>query len=250
MKVAISQPSYLPWSGFFDLVDQVDRFVLLDDAQFVKQSWHQRNRIKSPSGLLWLTVPVIFRGRLGQPLCDVMIREPQFWEKHVRAVEVSYGKARYFERYYPTLKEVLQDRSLSGRLLDLNIELIRWLAKELGVTTPMVRSSTLCVEGKRSARLVSICKLLGAADYVSPRSATYLLEDEGLFNEGGLKIWFQNYTHPTYEQRFPPFLPFASALDLLFNHGPESGGIMRSGRGQPFAPEQLQAPAAGCEALS
>ncbi|MGC2821293.1 MAG: WbqC family protein, partial [Candidatus Sulfotelmatobacter sp.] len=65
MKVAISQPSYLPWSGFFDLVDQVDQFVLLDDAQFVKQSWHQRNRIKSPSGLLWLTVPVIFRGRLG-----------------------------------------------------------------------------------------------------------------------------------------------------------------------------------------
>ncbi len=250
MKIAISQPTYLPWCGFFDLVDQVDRFVLLDDAQFVKQSWHQRNRIKSSSGLLWLTVPVIFRGRLGQPLCDVMIREPQFWEKHVRALEVNYGRARYFDRYYLTLKKILQDQSLSGRLLDLNIELIRWLAQELDVTTPMVRASALCVEGKKSVRLVSFCKLLGADDYVSPRSASYLLEDVKLFDEGGVKVWFQNYTHPTYEQRFPPFLPFASVLDLLFNHGPASGGIMRSGRGQPIAPEQLPAPPAKCEALN
>ena len=246
MKVAISQPSYLPWSGFFDLVDQVDQFVLLDDAQFVKQSWHQRNRIKSPSGLQWLTVPVIFRGRLGQPLCEAIIREPQFWEKHVRAVEVNYGKARYFERYYPTLKKILQHWSQSGRLVDLNIELIRWLSNELEVTTPIVRSSALSVEGKRSARLVSICKLLGAADYVSPRSASYLIEDVKLFNEGGLNVWFQNYTHPTYEQRFPPFVPFASVLDLLFNHGAESGGIMRGGRGRPSAPEELQATAAEC----
>lgn len=246
MKIAISQPSYLPWSGFFDLVDQVDQFVLLDDAQFVKQSWHQRNRIKSPSGLLWLTVPVVFRGRLGQPLCEVMIRDTQFWEKHARAVEVNYGKARFFDQYYPALKEILQKCSRGGRLIDLSIELIQWLAKEMNVATPMVRSSALGVEGKRSARLVSVCKLLGAADYVSPRSAVYLLEDERLFMESGLNIWFQNYTHPTYEQRFPPFVPYASALDLLFNHGLESGGIMRSGRGQLFAPEELRAVAAEC----
>lgn len=248
MKVAISQPSYLPWSGFFDLVDQVDQFVLLDDAQFVKQSWHQRNRIKSTSGLLWLTVPVIFRGRLGQPIYEVMIREPQFWEKHVRAVEVNYGKARYFERYYPSLKKILQDCSQSGRLVDLNIELIRWLGTELEVTTPMVRSSALSIEGTRSARLVSICKLLGGTDYVSPRSASYLIEDGKLFSESGLNVWFQNYTHPTYEQRFPPFVPFASVLDLLFNRGPESGVIMRRGRGRPLAPEELQVTAAECGA--
>jgi len=250
VKAAISQPSYLPWSGFFDLIDQVDQFVLLDDAQFVKQSWHQRNRIKSSSGLQWLTVPVMFRGRLGQPLCDVTIREPRFWEKHVRAVEVSYGRARFFESYYPTFQDLLQAGALSGNLLDLNIELIRWLAKELNVTTPMVRSSTLNVEGKRSARLVSICKSLGAAEYVSPRSASYLLEDVSLFNEVALKVWFQNYVHPMYEQRFPPFLPFASTLDLLFNHGPESGAIMRSGRGPLFVPEQLERPSAECGVLS
>jgi hypothetical protein len=250
VKVAISQPTYLPWSGFFDLVDQVDQFVLLDDAQFVKQSWHQRNRIKSASGLQWLTVPVVFRGHLGQPLCEVMIRDPQFWEKHARAVGVNYGRARYFERYYPALKEILENHSQGGRLLDLNIDLIQWLARELSVTTPMVQSSKLNVEGKRSARLVSLCKLLGAKDYLSPRSATYLLEDVGLFEESGLKVWFQNYVPSTYDQRFPPFAAYASALDMLFNHGPESGEIMRKGRGLPFAPEQLRGLIAEREALS
>lgn len=239
MNVAISQPTYLPWSGFFDLIDQVDQFVLLDDVQFVKQSWHRRNRIKSSRGLMWLTVPVVFHGLRGQPISEVAIREPRFWEKHVRAVEVNYGRAPFFENYYPAFRELMQRGAHGGNLLELNIELIRWLAGELNVTTPLVRSSTLHVEAKRSARLVSICKCLGASQYVSPRSAYYLLEDVSLFTDAALKLGFHNYTHPIYEQRFPPFLPFASTLDLLFNHGPESGAIMRSGRGPLLAPEEL-----------
>ncbi len=223
---------------------------MLDDAQFVKQSWHQRNRIKSPSGLMWLTVPVAFRGLLGQPLCEVMIRDIRFWEKHLRAVEVNYGRAPYFDEYYPKLRRILQNFSQGGRLVDLNVDLIQWLTKELGVTTPLLRASELGAEGKRSARLVSLCKLLGAVDYVSPSSAVYLLDDVGLFSGSGLKVWFQNYTHPVYEQRFPPFVPYASVLDLLFNHGPDSCEIMRRGRGQPFAPEQLRTLAAACEAAS
>ena len=249
MKIAISQPGYLPWCGFFDLMDQVDQFVLLDDAQFVKQSWDQRNRIKSSTGLQWLTVPVIFRGRLGQPLCEVEIREPQFWQKHLRSAEVNYGKARFFADYFPGLKEILEKCEPGQRLIDLNIALIEWLARELAVKTPMVRASTLGVEGKRSGRLVSMCKLLGASDYLSPRSAIYLLDDLAMFEEAGQKVWFHNYKHPEYEQRFPPFLPYASVLDLLFNKGPEAGEIMRSGRGQPFIPEQVRAMSAECEAL-
>jgi len=250
VKIAISQPSYLPWCGFFDLIDQVDRFVLLDDAQFVKQSWHQRNRIKSPTGLQWLTVPVIFRGLLGQPLCDVIIRDLSFWEKHLRAVEVNYGRALYFDLCFPALKAIVEKVSLNPRLTDLNIALIRWMAKELNITTPLVLSSTLRVEGIRSPRLVSICKLLGASEYVSPRSATYLLEDESLFLDAGLNLCFQNYTHPVYEQRFPPFVPYASALDLLLNHGPESGEIMRSGRRESLVSSELLAAIAEDETLT
>lgn len=248
VKIAISQPGYLPWAGFFDLIDQVDQFLLLDDAQFVKQSWDQRNRIKSSTGLQWLTVPVVFRGCLGQPLCEVEIREPQFWQKHLRSIEVNYGKARYFESYFPQLKEILERYGPGEKLIDLNLALIQWLAGELAVKTPMVRASTLGVEGKRSGRLVSMCKLVGATDYLSPRSAIYLLDDLAMFAEAGVKVWFQNYTHPEYEQRFPPFLPYASVLDLLFNKGPESGEILRSGRGQPFTPVQVRATSAECEA--
>lgn len=249
MKIAISQPGYLPWSGFFDLVDQVDQFVLLDDAQFVKQSWDQRNRIKSSTGLQWLTVPVVFRGRLGQPLCEVEIREPEFWQKHLRSVEVNYGKARYFANYFPRLKEIMEKCRPEQKLIDLNLTLMEWLMVELGVKTPLLRASTLGVEGKRSGRLVSMCKLLGATDYLSPRSAIYLLDDLAMFADVGLKVWFQNYKHPEYDQRFPPFVPYASVLDLLLNKGPEAGEIMRSGRGQAFSPEQVRAMSAECEAL-
>ncbi|HSS98216.1 MAG TPA: WbqC family protein [Terriglobales bacterium] len=240
MRIAISQPGYLPWGGFFDLIDQVDRFVLLDDAQFVRQSWDQRNRIKTSAGLQWLTVPVVFRGRLGEPLCDVMIRDGAALEKHLRSIEVNYGRAKYFSEYFPCLKQVIEKYIPGGRLIDLNIDLIEWLASNLSVKTPIVRSSSLGIEGKRSARLVSMCQKLGATDYLSPRSALYLLDDLEMFREKGLSIWFQNYVHPTYSQRFSPFVPYASVIDLLFNEGAESGTIMRSGRGQSFTPDQIR----------
>ena len=227
----------------------MDQFVLLDDAQFVKQSWDQRNRIKASTGLEWLTVPVVFRGRLGQPLCNVEIREPDFWRKHLRSVEVNYGKARYFADYFPRLKEILETHGPRQKLIDLNLALIEWLMAELAVKTPLRRASSLGAEGKRSGRLVSICERLGASDYLSPRSAVYLLDDLAMFEQVGLKVWFQNYKHPEYAQRFPPFLPYASVLDLLFNKGRESGEVMRSGRGRPFTPEQVRALSAECEAL-
>jgi hypothetical protein len=241
VKIAISQPGYLPWAGFFDMVDQVDRFVLLDDAQFVKRSWHQRNRIKSSTGLQWLTVPVVFRGRLGQRLCDVEIRETRFLRKHLRSVEVNYGRTRLFKDYFPRFKEILERHGSGEKLIDLNLALVEWLARELGVRTPLVRSSSLSVNGSRSERLVSICERLGATDYLSPRSSGYLVDDLDSFAQEGITVYFHNYNFPRYEQRFPPFLPYASALDLLFNSGPECGNIMRQGRGVPLTPDQIRA---------
>jgi hypothetical protein len=242
MKLAISQPTYLPWMGYFDLIDQVDQFILLDDAQFGKRSWDQRNRIKSPTGLEWLTVPISNQGR-EQRLCDVEISYPRFWEKQVRALEARYGKAHYFEIYFSELKELLGHGEADKKLVRLNIELIRWIATKLQITTPMVRSSSLQIEGKRSARLVSMCKQVGATDYVSPRTALYLLEDLPIFLESGIQVWFHNYIHPEYKQRFPPFCAYASVLDLMFNEGPRSLEIIRSGRGRSFAPEEIRAPA-------
>jgi hypothetical protein len=206
----------------------------------VKQSWHQRNRIKSPTGLQWLTVPVVFRGRLGQSLCNVEIRELHFWEKHLRSIQANYGRARYFRSYFPRLTEILEKHGPGKKLIDLNLALVQWLASELSIRTPMVRSSSLRLEGNRSGHLVATCERLGASAYISPRSSTYLLDDLSMFDQEGIAVYFQNYTCREYEQRFPPFLPYASAIDLLFNEGPQSADIMRNGRGVPLPPDQIR----------
>src|SRR4030081_1489427 len=138
----------------------------------------------------------------------------------MRSLEVNYGKAHYFEKYFPPLKQMLEQHGSKEKVVDLNIALIEWFAQELGVHTPMVRATALGVEGKRSARLVSFCAQAGATDYLSPRSAGYLFGVLTIFNESCLNVWFQSYTHPEYEQRFPPFVPYASVVDLLFNQGP------------------------------
>ena len=242
MRVAISQPTYLPWLGYFDLIDQVDRFVVLDNVQFEKQSWQQRNRIKSATGLQWLTVPVEFRGRLNQQVREVQIRDASFGKDHLRAVELAYRRAPFFDEHYPVLVSHLQSVRDGSLLLDLNLELLRWLLKTMGITTPLFLASQIPVEGKRAELLAAICRNLGGETYLSaPGGAVYLLNEIGIMSRAGINVFFHSYTHPEYKQRFPPFVPYASALDLLFNEGPRSLEIVRSGRREPLLPEQVAA---------
>jgi hypothetical protein len=242
VRIAIAQPTYLPWLGYFDLLDQVDQFVLLDTVQFEKQSWQQRNRIKTPTGLLWLTVPVVFRGRLGQRIVDVEIRETEFWHDHLRAVELNYRRTPFFGDYYPAWSELMRTASSDLRLAELNVTLLRWLTQALGNKTPMVRSSELGVVGKRTHLLAEICGVLGATTYVSPLgSAEYLLNELSVLTGRGVDVVFQHYEHPTYSQPFPPFQSHASVLDLLFNEGDKSLRVIRAGRRAPFSPAEVAA---------
>jgi hypothetical protein len=244
VRIAIAQPTYLPWMGYFDLIDQADCFVLLDHVQFEKQSWQQRNRIKGPAGLQWLTVPVAFRGRLGQSIRDVSIREPQFWRTHLRAIELSYRRSPYFEQYFPALAKILEEHG--DLLVDLNLHAIDWLCQVLGVPTKRIRSSGMVTQGKRSDLLVDICRQLGANDYLSPLgSSVYLLEEMQFFTAAQIAVAFQHYEHPEYRQLFPPFCPHASVLDLIFNEGDRSLEIIRSGRRTPFLPDDLMVAAKG-----
>ena len=240
-KIAIAQPTYLPWLGYFDLLDQVDKFVLLDTVQFSKQSWQQRNRIKTPTGLQWLTVPVVFRGRMGQRIVDAEIREPEFWRDHLRTIELNYRRAPFFDLYYPALSELLRAGSSGLRLAELTIALFRWLSEVLGIKTPIVRSSELAAEGKRTQLLAEICSLSGATTYVSPLgSADYLLHEMPILTGRGVTVVFQHYEHPLYHQLFPPFQAHASVLDLLFNEGGKSLATIRSGRRPPFTPSEVE----------
>jgi hypothetical protein len=234
MKIAISQPAYLPWAGYFDLIDQVDTFVLLDSVQFEKQSWQQRNRVKTPTGLQWLTVPVLFRGHFGQRIEEVMIREPQFFRKHLRTIEVNYRRAPFFEQYFPELSEILESCA-ALRLVDLNLRLIQWLCRLLDIRTELLRSSDLAEKGTRSELLTNLCLRLRANYYLSPLgSSVYLLEDIDQFTRAGIDVGFQHYEHPEYRQLFSPFQSHASVLDLIFNEGGGAISILRSGRRPAF----------------
>jgi hypothetical protein len=242
LKVAISQPTYLPWAGYFDLIDQVDCFVILDSVQFERQSWQQRNRIKTPSGLQWLTVPVVFRGRLEQRIRDVEIRNSDFVAKHLRAIELNYRRSQYFGAYFSQVTELLESHGRAGMaLLDLNLRLMSWFCTVLGIRTPLVRSSALVESGKRVELLVSLCSRLNAATYLSALgAASYLMDELPRFAESGIRVEFHNYVHPSYKQLFPPFCPYASVLDLIFNEGPRSMEMIRSGRAQSLTPDQVE----------
>ncbi len=237
MRIAICQPTYLPWLGYFDLMDQVDSFVFLDNVQFAKQSWQQRNRIKTASGLQWLTVPAKFRGRFGQLIKDVEIREPDFSRFHLRAIELAYGRSRYFSEYFPQLSQTLEELR-QGLLVDLNIGLIVWARKALGISTRVIRASELNTNGKRTELLAQICQQLGATEYVSPiGSAAYLISEQKILTDCGIKIYFHHYEHPEYRQLFPPFVPFASVIDAIFNYGPLALAIIQSGRRDLYSVE-------------
>jgi hypothetical protein len=245
LKVAINQPTYLPWMGYLDLISQVDLFVILDNVQFVKQSWQQRNRIRGGGGLQWLTVPIVFRGRSGQPIKDVEIRDPEFARDHIRALELAYRRAPYFLQYFPALSQKIHDLR-QGPLLNLNLGLIEWALDILEIKTPMVRGSSLNVNGKRTELLANICESVAATQYISPLgSAEYLVAEQNILRERGIDIFFQNYQHPIYPQVFGPFEPFASVIDLIFNCGEQSAQIMRSGRRQPYSTEEVSALDAG-----
>jgi hypothetical protein len=224
------QPAYSPWCGFFDLMDQADVFVLLDTVQFSYQSWQHRNRIRTREGLAWLTVPVVTKGRRQQVIVDVEIAESTpFPDSHIHLLELNYGRAAHASHLEP-LANIVRDGAATGRLTAVTVPLLTHIAAELGVQTPIVRSSELPVTGRRSDLLTAICREVGADEYLSPPgSLAYLAEDAHLFAAAGIEVSIHAYEHPVYHQQFQPFLPFASAIDLLLNEGEDGATILRSG---------------------
>ena len=241
MRVAISQPTYLPWLGYFDLIDQVDAFVFLDTVQFEKRSWQQRNRIRVPGGLSLLTIPVVVKGRFEQRIRDVEIESSHFVHKHLRSIETNYRRSPFFGTHFAQMADILETCVAGTRLADLNVHLIRWLCAALGIKIPLLRSSEMGLEGCRSDLLLSICRALGADYYLStPGSANYLLDDVPQFTGAAIEVAFQHYEHPQYRQQFLPFWSHASVIDLLFNEGDLSLDILRSGRKTPLSPADMR----------
>jgi hypothetical protein len=223
VTVVVLQPGYLPWLGFFDQLRRADVFVYYDDAQYDKHGWRNRNRIKTQTGPTWLTVPVR-HGDQGFPrILDVEIDSRTPWQrKHVAGIRQAYARAPFCGQYLPALEELLQRKW--ERLVDLDMSCVDLLAQWLGLRRRIERSSTLGVDGERSERLVNICRHFGASTYVSGDAAQAYL-DVGLFERHGIAVEWQRYAHPTYSQLHGEFVPYLSALDLLFNCGEDAALI-------------------------
>ena len=238
---AIMQPTYLPWIGYFALMDLADVFVFLDDVQLSKQSWQTRNRIKGESGKeLLLSVPVRHAG--SQPIKDVEIDGAHWVAKHLRSFEQNYRKAPHFADAMMLYEPIL--RSEPAKLCDLNIALISGIADRLGITGKHIRSSQIAEKSAdRRDRLVDICKQFGVDTYLSPAGAAgYLTEEDGeaQFAAHGMTLLYQRYEHPTYPQINGAFLSHMGVLDLIANVGAgQAAAVMRSGI-RPSSAAQLE----------
>ena len=220
------QPTYLPWSGYFGLMQSVDVFVLLDTVQFARRSWQQRNQIKTANGAHWLSVPVLSKGKRDQLICEVELdKSSNFANTHRRSIELNYAKSRYFEQYADTLLPLLSNKS--PFLADLNIGLILWLQAQLGIKTRVLRSSELNGSGNKADLLASICEQIGATSYVSPPGSKVYLDESDAFDKIGVAVQFYDFKHPEYSQLFGEFLPNMSIVDMLFNCGERASAMIK-----------------------
>ncbi len=217
MKVAIHQPQYLPWPGYFNKILNCDIFVFLDDVQYKKNEWQNRNRIKSANGEIWLTIPVHYR--FGEKINEIRVDNKVFWRKdHIKTIRYNYQKAKFFYDFYPYIENLLKKEY--ELLTEINIDSINMILDYLEIKKMTLRSSELKIEGEKTHRLVSICKQLSADVYISGSGAKeYLIIEE--FEKNGIKVVFQEYFTPCYHQLFGEFIPNLSIIDMIFNIGKE-----------------------------
>jgi len=220
MKAAIHQLQYWPGLRFFAKMRAADLFIYLDDVQFEKREFQNRNRIRTPRGWQYLTAPVVSKGRFSQKINEVELDNPADWLKdHLQAVKQNYARAPFFKQYLPAI-ETLYSRDY--RLLaDLAIATMDLLKDAFGIKTPVKFSSEFKIDEVSSARLAKLCAAAGADGYLSGSGAKAYL-DPGVFSFAGIKLSWQEFSPRPYPQAFPGFEPDMSALDLLLNCGPRS----------------------------
>lgn len=229
MIVAIHQPHYLPWLRYVDKIARSDVFVLLDDAQYTKNGWQNRNRIKSAQGWMYLTVPVM--DAFAKPISAVRVDAQQRWrDKHWNALCTNYARAPYFRQFEDALRPLFAERW--DGLCDVSIAMLERILPLIGRSPVLVRSSQLDVPGAGTERLVRICRRLGARTYLTGDYAATNHLDLDVFKDSGIDVERQAWRCATYEQQFPRagFIPDLSIVDLMFNAGPATLAVLERSR--------------------
>jgi len=215
--ISIHQPAYLPWLGYFDKLMRGDIFVFLDNVQFEKNSFINRNKIKTPQGAIWLTVPAKLKGHLGKTIKETGIDNSKDWQKnHLSTIFFNYKKARNFSVLYPELEKLYAKEY--GNMSDLCYDQLLFWLDWLGIKKEIINASELGLTSEKSDLVLEICGKLGATKYISGTLGRDYLES-GKFKSAGIEIEFQEYNQPVYEQLWGEYIPNLSILDYAMNNG-------------------------------
>jgi hypothetical protein len=224
-KLAILQSNYIPWKGYFDLINSVDEFILYDDVQYTKNDWRNRNKIKTPEGSEWLTIPV--KKNYGQKIRETVIQYSNWNRKHWYSILHNYSRARHFHDY-KDLFENLYLGCQENLLSQINYRFLAAICQILGINTKISWSMDYkLIEGK-TEKLVSLCKQAGATEYISGPAAQAYINQE-LFRSENIALSYIDYSgYPEYQQLFPPFDHRVSIIDLIFNEGLNARKYLKS----------------------
>lgn len=224
-KVAIVQSNYVPWKGYFDLIAAVDEFILYDDMQYTRRDWRNRNQIKTPQGVQWITVPVCVKGKYHQLIRDTEIDGQAWVEDHWKALTQNYRRAKHFDEIAAWLEPVL--RAGHTHISELNRQLIEEICRYLGIMTRISWSWDYNLASGKTERLADLCAQAGGTQYISGPSARDYIEPH-IFADRGIQLgWFDYNGYPEYAQLWGPFVHGVTILDLLFNCGPDAPTFMK-----------------------
>jgi hypothetical protein len=225
MKISSHQPNFIPWCGYFYKIAVSDAFVIADDVDFTRKSFINRNRIKTPSGPQWLTLPVK-KAPLGTPINEVEISDRQEVERLLAIVRSNYGRAPHFIPFFEKMENTL--RSSGHRLAEINTNLIRLIMDELQISTPLFITSEMeGISGTSTERIISICGAMKADTYISGFGGQKYQSSE-MMRENGIDCRVYQFRHPEYRQLWGEFIPNMSVIDLIFNCGPEAAYILKN----------------------
>ena len=241
MILAIMQPFYIGWTGYFDLMNSVDKFVFLDDVKLEKCSWQVRNKIKSGEGKYqYLTIPV--NSTMETKINETQLIQNNPWKrKHLMAIKTNYSKSKYFNEVYEFIEKLLNYET--NNLSDLTIQISTRIARKIGIETAFYKTSELIQDGYtfdgiKDERIADICEKLGCKDYLSPVGSSDYIEKRipgGAFFEKKINLYYQNYKCAEYEQLNGEFMPFMSIVDLLFNEGLHNAlDVIKKGHSEPM----------------
>ena len=226
-RIAILQSNYIPWRGYFDLINHVDEFIIYDDMQYTKRDWRNRNKIKTANGLKWLSIPVFVKGKFNQKIKDTQIVDSSWQTNHLKSIQLNYSKSKYFDLIM-ALIEPLYNKKNYTNLSDCNYTFIKSINKFLNINTKISYSSDFFLEDEKNKRLVSLVLQTEGNVYVSGPSAKDYI-DLDLFNKNNILIEWYNYdNYKNYTQSWGSFENNVTIIDLLMNEGPNAINFLKS----------------------